>query len=719
MANSLLFSMLVKMDADQAKAELAAFTAAMGKAGHEGAALAGKLPAATKSTHDLGRAHQSAAGSVGNLVANLNDVGMMIAAGQNPLQLAIQQGTQISQVIGPMGAAGAVKALGGAFLSFLSPINFVTLAVIAGGAALAQWAMSGEESKSAAERLTDEIENLGDAMEALKNADKVASADIVTVVAQYGRYASQAREVLDIQRQIAEVKATRAFDTAVNSAADVFDGGLSGFSVDELKAYATQLLELRAQQAALAEEEAAFGRIATQAQADAYEALMARVDANSLALAQTSSYRSAVADLATEFGITEQAAADLAVAAAKVREADNTADRVDAAKALAQYIYDSSDGMRHASDEAVGLYEALNTALLAGLDLQAIDIATGIGAGADEAARLGGNLAEAANAWLVARSLAQQPGRLALDKYGARGTPSNRPIEDGNGEVIRITSSTRAAGAAKAQTDSVAKLIEKLQAELDISRELDPVQREMAQYRDQMAKATEAEAEQIEVLIATREREKAAMETLSYVGAQTGNALVDALMGGADAGERLIDTLMRAALQAALLGQGPLASLLGGGALFDGLFGGGGGTGAMGLPTPFATGGMIYGAGGPRDDAVPIMASPGEFMVNARATQRHRVLLEQINSGQLDRAPAFADGGMLGGGAASGAGGGGMAGGAGIVFNAHFDLRGAQGDDAVRAAAKEGMDAALREFARADLPRHIRRISSDPSVVRF
>ena len=54
---------------------------------------------------------------MGNLVSQGNDVLVMLAAGQNPFQLAIQQGTQITQVIGPLGAAGAFRALRGAVLS--------------------------------------------------------------------------------------------------------------------------------------------------------------------------------------------------------------------------------------------------------------------------------------------------------------------------------------------------------------------------------------------------------------------------------------------------------------------------------------------------------------------------------------------------------------------------------------------------------------------------
>lgn len=97
----------------------------------------------------MANANRSAAGSTGNLVAQLNDVGMMLAAGQNPLQLAIQQGTQITQVIGPMGAAGAARALGGAFMGMLNPINLVTFGVIAAGSAMVQWLTSADDDAAA------------------------------------------------------------------------------------------------------------------------------------------------------------------------------------------------------------------------------------------------------------------------------------------------------------------------------------------------------------------------------------------------------------------------------------------------------------------------------------------------------------------------------------------------------------------------------------------
>lgn len=675
MSSSLLFSMLVKMDAGQAKAEMRAFTAAVEKAGNEVGALptktdpaktsvrelgraydvagaaaekAAKVTAvaalaasraellrlkstdaasqediaaaqaaynkakaidatasaaiaasraqvqATGTTQTLGRSHQAAAGSVGNLVAQFNDISMMIAAGQNPLQLAIQQGSQISQVIGPMGASGAVKALGSAFLGMLNPVNLVTFAVIAGGAALVQWAMSGEESTAAVE---DGFKDVEAAIVDVK--DKIATI-------KFGE------ENISVARVLDQMAGLEAQLNAINAQWRETDSlGTRQRLAEEAGLLKDQYAELQNLVQAYRDANAEKQRLQDQSTAsDMLADLQAEADLNAVI---------------AEYG------AQSTEATAKRAEQERAAF-VEKVKSL-----DVSDQMRLS---LVASYDAANA-------LAGVNFASGIGFGADEAARLGGNLTAAANAWLAARSEAQQPGRLALDKYGSRSTVSSRPIEDGNGEVIRLkTASGKVGSGAGKEADSVAKLIEKLQAEVDVSRELDPIQREMAQYRTQLAGATDVERQKVEALITQRLREKEVTESLEFVSKQSGDALIDALMGGADAGERLIDSLKRAALQALILGQGPLSGLLGGGlsAAFS-LFSGPA-TGAFGLP--FADGGMIYGAGGPRADQVPVMASAGEFIVNARATAQHRPLLERINNGAV---PAFANGGIVGGGA--------------------------------------------------------------------
>ncbi|TIP07795.1 phage tail length tape measure family protein [Mesorhizobium sp.] len=83
--------------------------------------------------------------STANIAAQFQDIGITAAMGQSPLQIALQQGTQLSAVLGPMGAAGAAKALGSALLSVVSPASLITLALVGGTAAAVQYFMKGRE----------------------------------------------------------------------------------------------------------------------------------------------------------------------------------------------------------------------------------------------------------------------------------------------------------------------------------------------------------------------------------------------------------------------------------------------------------------------------------------------------------------------------------------------------------------------------------------------
>ncbi|WP_458760550.1 phage tail length tape measure family protein [Afipia sp. TerB] len=72
-----------------------------------------------------------------NLAAQFQDIAVQLQGGASPFTVALQQGTQISQVIGQRGAAGAVGLLTAAFGSLLNPVSLATIAVIAlGGAAV-------------------------------------------------------------------------------------------------------------------------------------------------------------------------------------------------------------------------------------------------------------------------------------------------------------------------------------------------------------------------------------------------------------------------------------------------------------------------------------------------------------------------------------------------------------------------------------------------------
>ncbi|RWX71889.1 phage tail length tape measure family protein [Mesorhizobium sp. M2A.F.Ca.ET.039.01.1.1] len=79
---------------------------------------------------DIQTAMKASSFQTANLASQLQDIAVQLKGGGSPLTIALQQGTQINQVIGQAGAAGAVKALGGAFASLINPVSLATIATI-------------------------------------------------------------------------------------------------------------------------------------------------------------------------------------------------------------------------------------------------------------------------------------------------------------------------------------------------------------------------------------------------------------------------------------------------------------------------------------------------------------------------------------------------------------------------------------------------------------
>jgi hypothetical protein len=118
----------------------AAAADAMGAGAQSGAAgMENAGNAAQRAGRSLKAANNNMKGAnVGNLAAQFQDIAVSAQMAQSPLQIALQQGTQISAVFGHMGAAEAVKTLGTAFLSVLSPVALITIALVGTVAALIQ-----------------------------------------------------------------------------------------------------------------------------------------------------------------------------------------------------------------------------------------------------------------------------------------------------------------------------------------------------------------------------------------------------------------------------------------------------------------------------------------------------------------------------------------------------------------------------------------------------
>ncbi len=799
---SLLFSLLMKADATQAKAELRALSGEVAKGKTEVAGLGAAAASADGKVDGLGaasgraaaqndklaqsstrvkNASQGAAGSVGNLVAQFNDIGMMIAAGQNPLQLAIQQGTQITQVIGPMGAAGAVKSLGGAFLSALSPINMITLGVIGFGSAAIQWLMGGEE---AALSLTDALEGSASAISDLKKAGQI---DLKDLRADFGAVTSDVVEMQEALTKLASVKAFQAQQAAVAALKAETEGSWwAAFTdkrftqggqiadvlgtdwlqrgklvaTDEVADFRATLESLetargpRAQlevfQSLQAQMIAATGGIdqMTMSQMAFYEGLVQserqirqNIQAQrEAALASQEAARAAGQDdgrmgapLAIDLTSVEPAVRESDVANARellstleqeasVRDLINQYGRDSENVALARLEAERAAFVEMAEGLSIsdGLRKSLIDAWDAANGLASARIAAAIEAGLGPAGELAKRLWDAAAAWSAARaaqletaaSVRKIPGGVDAVATGDVRVSTGgwrryvEPTVRGSASGAGVGAGSRAgrggggASSAREEKDAVAELIAKLREEQQTMQETDPVKREMLKYRKQLADASKAEQAEVEGLIQSEMRLKSVQAAREYASDAVGDFLDQIIAKGGKASDvirGLAAQFFSMAARSMVSGEGWFAQILG---VSGGLFG---------KAQAKASGGMIYGEGGPRADKVPVWASAGEFMINARSTARYRPLLERINAG--GNIAGFANGGMIGG-----ARGGFVAGQAdrsappSIINNFH----GVTGNSEIRQMVDQGVRMGLKQYNDQVLPDRVAQISRSP-----
>lgn len=659
------------------------------------------------SLRDVQDGQRAAAGSAANLTAQFNDIGVMLAAGQNPLQLAIQQGTQITQVIGPMGAAGAARALGSAFIGMFNPISLITLGSIAAGAAMIQWLASAEEE---ARTLEEIIEDAAKAVEAFAKKADTARLSTADMLSEFGTASPELRAVLKDMAALAKIDAFKAIDetsasvrelvidlgridmSSMGDAQDFLGIGSVGSQNREAGWQFAQNLDLLTSSQDMAVKYAAALDVREQLLATAggidglnqrqrtfYEGLTTLI--RDLSVFQKEEKDNAEAALAARREQMGYYAQSRSASNAELRTAEEKLQAMQAANALreAEILFgqDSAQAQQLQADAARDKLEAdlavmdvaesikdeHRAALEAQLQMENADLASSLWDGVAAAEAFSQELWDAVSAKNqlagpgAGGGRGGDPRQFENDPYW-----SDRYFPDPDN--VKDKPKKRGGGASDydREREAIARLMAREQERLEVLRATDPVMREMARIRDVLKNATNEERTAIEALIRERLREQGAIEgateATDFFASNGMNALEAMALQGAntaEAWEQVRAALYRAAMQALVMGEGPLAKIFGmEGGIFDGLSGGGGGGGGVGGFIKdilgLKDGGYVTGTGGERSDQVPILGSPGEFMVNAPATRKHRHLLEAINAGaDISRlgARGFANGGLI------------------------------------------------------------------------
>ena len=209
--------------------ETKALSATQRSAASGATALAAAERQAAAAASELARQNRAATGQTANLTAQFNDIGVMLAAGQNPLQLALQQGTQINQVFQQMGGGmGAVRSLGPALMSMVSPMSLLTLGTIAGGAALFQFGMNAIGAGEEAKTFEEQIEDVQAALNRYAEASDQANQTLADMTEEYGSANHVIRGTLELLEQLAQNESQRAIDGVATSLGELMSIGGSG-----------------------------------------------------------------------------------------------------------------------------------------------------------------------------------------------------------------------------------------------------------------------------------------------------------------------------------------------------------------------------------------------------------------------------------------------------------------------------------------------------------
>lgn len=171
-------------------------------------------------TAAIGKVSGASTAQVANLGAQFNDIGVMLAAGQSPLQLAVQQGTQINQVFAQMGGGtAALRGVAAGIASMINPMSLATIGFIAGGAALLYWAQSAIAGRNEAVDMEKAVDSLNNAVSDVSSFNQRARASLIELSEEFGENARAVRDNAQALRDLAAVKAVIALEDTVQALA--------------------------------------------------------------------------------------------------------------------------------------------------------------------------------------------------------------------------------------------------------------------------------------------------------------------------------------------------------------------------------------------------------------------------------------------------------------------------------------------------------------------
>jgi hypothetical protein len=382
-------------------------SAAEGKAALDGLAIKlglveGAAESAAAAQMRLRASSGAATTQLGILTAQWNDVIMMTLAGQNPMQMAIQQGTSITQVFGNAGAAGALRMMASSALAMLNPFNLATIAAIAIGAALVQWGMSAWGAGEKAKTLSERVDDLTAAQRDYETAAKAADVPMTELIDRYGNLADEVKRALEAKRELAAFDAKEVARAVASKASTMPDMAPADVlsAADARVTWAPYFAEIaKMRDAALAEGYSTVeaASVARAKFADNHPDL--NIDG---AVAGLDDFDLRLAEIQRTLGVSREDAEKLAVATARWMQAANADDQkgmVETGDALTKTMAQVFGSISAADKATGGLASAISNAVpaVAALATGGKDVEGSFGRAAGKASELGDALERVAS----------------------------------------------------------------------------------------------------------------------------------------------------------------------------------------------------------------------------------------------------------------------------------------------------------------------------------
>lgn len=155
-----------------------------------------------------------------NIAAQFNDIGVTAAMGMSPMLIALQQGTQLSQAFAGQKLGEVARGIGAGFLSAISPVSLLTIALVAGSVVLIQWIQGLFSAEKEMDALNKSMEAGNGILTAYNSAVREAARPLHELRTEFRDNANEARDMYRVLASLEEIRLLRHLQEEAETVSD-------------------------------------------------------------------------------------------------------------------------------------------------------------------------------------------------------------------------------------------------------------------------------------------------------------------------------------------------------------------------------------------------------------------------------------------------------------------------------------------------------------------